>query len=786
MSERLRSVSFQDFRGLPAFSYDLKGRHLVILGGNGKGKTAVVDGIEFAFRGFLSRFRGEGTGTINDQEALRHLKASESPSAGLHFQPSNETVLRMAGSEDPLQAKNQRLAAFLHAHPPVDSFILRRSQLLRFISAQDAKRYEMFVDLLGLNDLSSTQQAFNSAAEESQGSVEDLEAELKTILTQFTEHDPPYQPASTEVIRERLSQRAHSLGGKALPKWEDLAEVLNSLTALRSAEHAKEIELLTKAVLGFEQNLPEGMDQSIGDFNRSFKKARKLRAQSEEAKRSAVITAGAKYFDENPTDQECPLCERTLDQDTAAFQARLSSRLENLSEYQTAISEGLAALKGIRRLGNTLEDLVAREKRHDPEVSKELKERLDTIREEILRWTSALPEVDPGTWQRKIEEMPSLAILVKVRKEAKVHCEGKKKALIPESEAALEATIESCQRAKNVVSRLEHLNSDLACQRATAVLASLAKAGFTKAREQAVQTVFDQIATTVLTYYRILHDVEGIEEAECRRVTLAATSRAAAGGLKLAVDFLSNQQVDPRAYLSEGHLDSLGLCIYLATVKTFNSPGSLLVLDDVLTSIDKDHRHRLRDLLLSEFDQFQLIITTHDEFWVDQIREAVIARGEGNRWRFLRFVNWTLDGGPETAELDVTRDFIHDNLTDPKYRELGGALRLVTEDFLKRLAEGMKLKVTYRRDGRHTVGDFNTSGVVNDLRRALIKADPAEESQIKIELSHVFGTQLINALSHEGDRRMDVPLPEVRDYVSALESIIERAATGRLLKGVSP
>ena len=109
---------------------------------------------------------------------------------------------------------------------------------------------------------------------------------------------------------------------------------------------------------------------------------------------------------------------------------------------------------------------------------------------------------------------------------------------------------------------------------------------------------------------------------------------------------LSQASCDPRAFLSEGHLDSLGLCLFLATVRTFNTPGTLLVLDDVLTSIDKDHRHRVAELLLEEFGDFQLVLTTHDEHWFGILQSKAQARGDQGQWLFKRIVRWTVDLGP--------------------------------------------------------------------------------------------------------------------------------------------
>lgn len=140
---------------------------------------------------------------------------------------------------------------------------------------------------------------------------------------------------------------------------------------------------------------------------------------------------------------------------------------------------------------------------------------------------------------------------------------------------------------------------------------------------------------------------------------------------------------DPRAFLSEGHLDSLGLCLYLATVRTFNPPGTMLVLDDVLTSIDREHRHRVAELLFEEFADFQLVLTTHDEHWFDILQTKARARGDQGNWLFKRIVRWTVEKGPESAAFESTWSHIEANLTDDSYRELGGPLRVIVRQSSK-------------------------------------------------------------------------------------------------------
>lgn len=101
MSEMIRSIRFEHFRGLPDDSdFNLKGKSLILLGSNGKGKSAVVDGIEFLFSGQVDRFVGAGTGSIDHDDAIQHVKKLGVPKVTLSLNSSNGVISTISRSLD--------------------------------------------------------------------------------------------------------------------------------------------------------------------------------------------------------------------------------------------------------------------------------------------------------------------------------------------------------------------------------------------------------------------------------------------------------------------------------------------------------------------------------------------------------------------------------------------------------------------------------------------------------------------------------------------------------------
>ncbi len=84
------------------------------------------------------------------------------------------------------------------------------------------------------------------------------------------------------------------------------------------------------------------------------------------------------------------------------------------------------------------------------------------------------------------------------------------------------------------------------------------------------------------------------------------------------------EQASPRLTLSEGHRNSLGLCIFLAMASQDRSDRPL-VLDDVVVSLDREHRAALVAILAERFAARQLLLLTHDRLWYDELRQQLPA-----------------------------------------------------------------------------------------------------------------------------------------------------------------
>ncbi len=131
--------------------------------------------------------------------------------------------------------------------------------------------------------------------------------------------------------------------------------------------------------------------------------------------------------------------------------------------------------------------------------------------------------------------------------------------------------------------------------------------------EKALTCLYEQVEEEFAAFYRLInHDDEG---------GFKAKLESADGKLDLRVDFHKKGMFPPGAYHSEGHQDGMGVCLYLALMKrVMGANFTFAVLDDVVMSVDAQHRKQFCKLLKAHFPDTQFIITTHDQVWARQIR----------------------------------------------------------------------------------------------------------------------------------------------------------------------
>ncbi len=196
------------------------------------------------------------------------------------------------------------------------------------------------------------------------------------------------------------------------------------------------------------------------------------------------------------------------------------------------------------------------------------------------------------------------------------------------------------------------------------------------------------------------------------------------GKLGFDVDFYGRGFFPPGAYHSEGHQDGMGVCLYLALMKrTLGNDFTFAVLDDVLMSVDANHRNEFCKLLKTEFPGTQLIMTTHDTAW----KQNMIYEGLVSPKSVLEFRRWSVEDGPHVWEYEEIWTEIQRSLAKGNVSDAAQALRRFLEYSGQQLASRLRAAVPGQIGGMYDAGDL-IPAVIGRWNKLLKAAKDAAQS----------------------------------------------------------
>ncbi len=231
-------------------------------------------------------------------------------------------------------------------------------------------------------------------------------------------------------------------------------------------------------------------------------------------------------------------------------------------------------------------------------------------------------------------------------------------------------------RIRDVGAQLELLLKSLSNQEA--IIASKIRAY--------LQSVIDGLRESVNTLYRCVHEHEG--EAPAVKLALSEDKEPK---LNLLVDFSPDREgVVPSGYLSDSQIHTLALSLRLAAIRSSNAAFPVVVLDDIVTSYDADHRKAIAAMLAAHFADFQIIIVTHDERFFCYLQEHLPQAD----WRFKRIIRLDRDFGPRFHDHRVTKGMIVEKWNNGQ--SAANELRQAEEEWLLQRAREFGVNIRIR------------------------------------------------------------------------------------------
>ena len=715
---RLRKLNIRGFRGarfdLP-LDFTKNYRSVAIFGENATGKSTVTDALEWFLLGRVEHLWREDC----KEEALRNVLIGDKDASALSIEFSdaglNGTKTLGPDLKTATDNKSAAFKSFLEK-AATERIFLRQAQITNIVAKSKGEKREWIEKIIGYQAIadfrSAIQSTFNALgkdvaystakqlAENAQNELFKLAggiiASEKDLFAKANELIKPYELDITISDRSTYQKALNELGGKI--SQSERAKIKFRLDQLKNecdafVDNLGALLNAKDAFIGPYTELAEDKSAvsqlNIGEFLTAGK---------------AVIEAG--HF----TEQQCPFCltPYELEKLREEVEARIQKIAQIQGKYEEAgmlkavfIQSADAQLAACKPLAADYGDLEKFKT-----LTGEAVKSLATLNSWVKATNDGFSKFRPVMLsQQDVDAINTFAALVKAQAElAKSESEALE---LSEQEKRLVDTI---GQVRDLEKQFDQYQANTAIMQAfekqiLSLLAIFDK--FVPVRNAALQSVLDKINENVGTYYATLHPKESVDKVRLRVV--------GAEGIEFEYQFHGKIVYPPIKYLSESHLNSLGICLFLASARLFNSASRFLVLDDIVTSFDLGHRRRLLRLINAQFGDWQIILLTHERFWFEMIQKELTQSG----WLFKE-VEWDADNGiqlsPSAADLKALIE------EKRKKHDVSNDIRKLLEASLKEICHALEVKLAFRFNDEN---ERRTSGeLLSDLRATVNRKCP--------------------------------------------------------------
>lgn len=247
---------------------------------------------------------------------------------------------------------------------------------------------------------------------------------------------------------------------------------------------------------------------------------------------------------------------------------------------------------------------------------------------------------------------------------------------------------------------------------------------------------------------------------------------------KITIEMADGVSQDALLILSEGHVKILGLSILLAKAVSENIP--FLIFDDIVNSVDDDHRDGVARLLIShvDFSNTQMILTCHGEIFVSMLEGYVSNSNSMTRYMFLPadtldergvFIKYQDPSIP----LEVAKKRFEDNQLKDSAMSCRRAVECATGKLWKKLSPciggiSVKLRALQGQPDLYSI----TSALYEHTKKKYIKDADGINEDLK-NLMETSSWSKLNKGTHD-----DKSIPEfTRGEIKQLIELVEKLAT---------
>lgn len=742
---QIESVTIRELRGIRELEIKPNRKNFVVSGPNGSGKSGVVDAIQFALTGEISRLTGKGTGGLTLQRHGPHVDHRDDPavaevSLGLYVPDTNKSAVLTRNVKTArkfrLEPEDPAIRAVIEEAAQHPELSLSRREIIKYIIVEAGQRSQEIQALLKLEQIGAIRGVLKTVGNKLSITHRIAKAKVGDANDALRRH-LDLTDVSAERILAAVNPQRRILG---LPEIGELSSdtrlsaglmewsaqpLFNKQSALRDVA-ALQDAVAEFPTLGMDEVARIVADLDVLDSDPDLLEAITRRSFIE---RGLALVEGAR----------CPLCDMEWE-DEERLKAHLKAKLARSREAETLqkrlLDNGAAVGSHARRVAALTGAVEPHARTEGPDgFSREL----SSWSKELSTFAGTLGAVEDVAAQRPRLEMgwiaPPPSLTAQLRQLAEIISAKPDQSSSMAAHSFLTVAEDRLTACRNA--RREERRAGAAVEAGRVVYNS-----YCDVSEEYLGALYDAVEEDFSAYYREINaDDEG---------GFNATLEPAEGKLDLEVAFYDKGMFPPGAYHSEGHQDGMGVCLYLALMKRqLGDRFRFAVLDDVVMSVDQGHRKELCRLLKARFPDTQFIITTHDKVWAKQMQaEGLVGARAG-----VAFHSWSLQTGPIVEEVVGVWDQVEADIAQNDIDTAAARLRRHLEYMAGELADRLGAKPAYRGDLSYDLGDLLPAviGRYGELLKLAARAANAwndEEAKARVE---TMKTEWSEALAKYGE-----------------------------------
>ena len=511
---------------------------------------------------------------------------------------------------------------------------------------------------------------------------------------------------SDEQYINKINEIIEPLGSKIdVTKLEDIDKILSSF---KESDDSAVIEQRAyyNDVISKVNNLQSRIDNLLNKYEGYYQSFQKIVQDIETLKKIALgylWNEGLKVLKGSIIDRdECPLCfqpkyREELKKEIELRLAKLDSvkeQINQINDEKNSVQNILDEIKNITVGIQSNKCIALDENRDIRDFVIYVEEYISLISQEI--------GVDISKKQRIKTKNEIMFNMAKIRK-ISVFCVKRNEVLLSQIKGArileIQDKITLSRQAYYDIKRLKREKEILEKQKKS--MATIYNAFVQKQKEE-LEAFINRFSSDIDNYYQYMHPGEKVGSIEIKSME----KEDELIGITIEFQFFNQKVSPPQKYLSESHLNSLGIAFFLASVKAFNKENQFFILDDIVSSFDSNHRKSLSDLLFEKFSDYQIFVMTHERNWFDYMKNTVKGKAD---W-IVDVINWNESKGADFDETLVElKRIIEKGLADNVKTGLGNLMRKYLEKLLKEISEEIEVYVKYRSN------ELNENRMNNEL-----------------------------------------------------------------------